>query len=258
MSSSLKGFSLLELSIVLVIIGLLAGGVMVGQDLVAQAELRSIMSDMNRIGTAVNTFKNKYQAIPGDMINATSYWGTASGGCPDGARSGTQTCNGNGNNWLGWNEISTTTPEWWSAWTHLSNAGLVEGSFTGMSGIPTNDDAEVGENVPESKRNGVGYQLKSDSIAAHTTYWSGYYPLYLQVGTEIGGDVRAPGFTPQEAESFDLKIDDGRPGTGIVRAPRTGVIGCASSTSNKFQAAYEVADSGIFCSIMYSLTGDPG
>ncbi len=75
------GFSLLELSIVLVIIGLLASGVMVGQSLVRGAELRSVMNDHNKILSATNAFRLKYNALPGDMRNATAFWGKDNAAC---------------------------------------------------------------------------------------------------------------------------------------------------------------------------------
>jgi prepilin-type N-terminal cleavage/methylation domain-containing protein len=90
-----QGFTLVELAIVLVIIGLLIGGVLVGSALIRTAELQSAVQDKDRLVTAVNIFRDKYGALPGDMGNATDYWGTASGGCPNGVGTGTQTCNGN-------------------------------------------------------------------------------------------------------------------------------------------------------------------
>ena len=83
-----NGFTLLELSIVMVIIGLIIGGITVGQDLIRSAELNSVVTDINKYKTAINTFNLKYNAMPGDMSNATSYWGdqaTGTNACPDAA-----------------------------------------------------------------------------------------------------------------------------------------------------------------------------
>ena len=99
-SPSRSGFTLLELSIVLVIIGLLAGGILVGRDLIHAAELRSVVSDVDKFTAAANTFRLKYNCIPGDCTNATDYWGTDPGGCPDTPGNSvpkTATCNGTGN-----------------------------------------------------------------------------------------------------------------------------------------------------------------
>ena len=96
----LHAFSLVELSIVLVILGLLVGGILGGQSLIRAAELRSVAVDKDKFTTAINAFRVKYSAIPGDMTNATDYWGTFSTDnitCAYDLHPGTQTCNGNGN-----------------------------------------------------------------------------------------------------------------------------------------------------------------
>src|SRR5271155_2823005 len=66
------GFTLIELSIVLVIIGLIVGGVLVGQDLIRAAEVRATIAQIEKYNTAVNTFRGKYNALPGDMNAATA------------------------------------------------------------------------------------------------------------------------------------------------------------------------------------------
>ena len=68
-----KGFSLVELSIVLVILGLLIGGILTGQSLIRAAELRSVTTQYQGYVTAVNTFRDKYFALPGDMPNAIDF-----------------------------------------------------------------------------------------------------------------------------------------------------------------------------------------
>ena len=95
-----QAFSLVELSIVLVILGLLTGGILTGQNLIRAAELRSVTTQFQAFHTASMTFRDKYFAMPGDMRNATDFWGSAGGsgtigdGCEAAAGSGTQTCNG--------------------------------------------------------------------------------------------------------------------------------------------------------------------
>ena len=69
-----KGFSLVELSIVLVILGLLVGGVLSGQSLIRAAELRAATQEYQRYYTATQTFRDKYFAIPGDFNNAQAFW----------------------------------------------------------------------------------------------------------------------------------------------------------------------------------------
>lgn len=70
----LRGFSLVELSIVLVILGLLTGGILAGQSLIRASELRSVSTELQRYSSAIYSFRDQYMALPGDMLNATSFW----------------------------------------------------------------------------------------------------------------------------------------------------------------------------------------
>lgn len=254
------GFSLLELSIVLVIIGLLAGGVMVGQDLVHQAELRSVTSDVNKIASSVNLFRNKYNALPGDMRNAESYWGSAAA-CPAGARTGTQTCNGTGNSILGLNEQSGVSPEFWEAWRHLANAGLIEGTYTGLSASATVEQPSLGVNVPESKMTGVGYSIHSaPNQAEDSIYFSGDYRLILTIGAVMNSALmRTAAFSPTDMVAVESKLDDGRPGTGIVRAYKyTNCVSDTAVAADKFATTYVLTSQAASCAMIYSIGGNPG
>lgn len=140
-ASTRQAFSLVELSIVLVILGLLVGGVLAGQSLIRAAELRAVSTEYSRYTAAVNSFKDKYFAIPGDMNNAVRFWGAQAGGTADGSNTtcealttpatGTATCNGNGDGQV--HQVSTGWYERFRLWQHLANAGLIEGSYSGIS-----------------------------------------------------------------------------------------------------------------------------
>ena len=79
---SRAGFTLIELSIVLVIIGLVVGGIFVGKELVRASQLNSVLRDLDKYNSAVLTFKDKYGHLPGDIPNATQFWGSAGGAGP--------------------------------------------------------------------------------------------------------------------------------------------------------------------------------
>ena len=70
-----NGFTLLELSIVIVIIGLIVAGISAGQSLVRQAQIRGLTNEVAQMEVAFNSFRLQYDAIPGDMANAGDYWG---------------------------------------------------------------------------------------------------------------------------------------------------------------------------------------
>jgi len=65
-----SGFTLVELAIVIVVIGLLVGGVLVGQELIKQAQIRNVISQIREYNTAANTFRAKYNSLPGDFDKA--------------------------------------------------------------------------------------------------------------------------------------------------------------------------------------------
>ena len=98
MEASTRGFTLIEMSIVLVIIGLLVGGVLVGRDLIRAAQIRAAITELDKIKVAVNTFRTKYDCLPGDCGNMTMFF-PQDASCPNpaGTVSITTTCNGNGN-----------------------------------------------------------------------------------------------------------------------------------------------------------------
>lgn len=119
----MRGFSLVELSIVLVILGLLTGGILTGQSLIRASELRSITTEYNRYIAAAQTFRDKYFALPGDMANATAFWGAAHATpatCKTTASSSALTCNGNADGFI--QGVVATSNESFRFWQHLANA----------------------------------------------------------------------------------------------------------------------------------------
>ena len=70
---ALRGFTLVELSVVVVVIALLVGTILVGQTMIRGSELQGIITDYTKYQTAVEDFRKQYKALPGDMIDATDY-----------------------------------------------------------------------------------------------------------------------------------------------------------------------------------------
>ncbi|WP_207212463.1 type II secretion system protein [Sphingobium cupriresistens] len=215
-------FSLVELSIVLVILGLLTGGILAGQSLIRAAELRAIPTEYDRWVAATQVFRDRYMALPGDMRNATAFWGFVAGNASDNYTTSCnttpstdmRTCNGNGD---GKSEASI---EGFRFWQHLANAGLAEGNFTGM------DDggfSVIGKNIPASKfGGGSGWQRHyiSSPYAGTTHTFAGKYGSLFVFGKPSPSDysLRSGVLGAQELWNIDTKMDDGRPATGNVRA----------------------------------------
>ena len=75
-----RGFTLVEIAIVLVIIGLLLGGILKGQEMITQAKIKNIVADFSGVSAAYYGYQDRYRAIPGDDPNAATRWTGATAG----------------------------------------------------------------------------------------------------------------------------------------------------------------------------------
>lgn len=255
------GFTLVELSIVIVIIGLIIGGITAGQSMVRQAELRSVITDIDKYSTSINTFKSKYLALPGDMANATDFWGAqhaTPATCYTTASTSALTCNGNGNGIISTADGGTTSSEMFRAWQHLANAGLIEGTFNGVASTGGTAYAVIGTNVPASKVSGGGYTLAgwSYNYAGDSNLFAANYGHIILFGAQYTNyETEGPLLTPQDAWSMDTKIDDGKPAYGKVKSFKQGSSMTPSclTTAVETTSAYAVTTSGQLCSLIFSL-----
>ena|SRR3990167_1004003 len=255
-----NGFSLVELSIVLVILGLLVGGILAGQSLIRAAELRAVSTEYQRYVTALSAFRDKYFQIPGDMNNAVSFWGAAAT-CPSiSATAAAGVCNGDADGMV--ENSATSSNEIFGLWEHLAYAGLVEGSYSGAPSSATYSDtfATLGTNVPRSKMNNAGWTLwyiAPITAAASTTYFEGSYGNMLNFGGTGGSLTTAPLLKPEEAWNIDTKNDDGKPATGrIVTYESQGAAASTTSCSDldpgvgsMAASNYALANTGLYCTL---------
>lgn len=250
-----SAFSLVELSIVLVILGLLVGGILAGQSLIRAAELRSISGDYQRYSAAINAFRDKYFALPGDMSNATSFWGKDSAKCN--SQSGTAatpgTCNGTGDGVIGYTGSANNASEVFRAWQQLALAGLLEGTFTGNSGPNGSTDYVFGENSPRSKLPSAGWMAAYiDRTALASNYFYNFdYTQWLAFGAEDDSYADDAILTSTEAWNIDTKMDDGQPDSGKVN----GGGSIASCTTGALRTdrnlAYRLSVTGVRCALLF-------
>jgi prepilin-type N-terminal cleavage/methylation domain-containing protein len=237
MQPAKAGFTLIELSIVLVIMGLVVGGVLVGQDLIRAAYIRAQISQIEKFNIAVNTFYGKYQALPGDMnaTTATNYGFATAGRGGIGLGDGNGIIEGNtGGQEMG-NEQCGEPSMFWSELTYANgmNINLVQGSFSkttfntcgGMTGsgvtFSPSSSGTIDNWLPAASLGGGNYVYVYSN-----GWWSGGW--VAGVGTYIGLSVvsnigtyymnSTPGMTVKQAYDIDRKVDDGFPTSGRVLA----------------------------------------
>ena len=111
-----SGFTLIEIAIVLVIVGLLLGGILKGQELITQAKIRNVVNDFNGTSAAYYAYQDRYWAIPGDDINAATRWTNPAA------------TSGDGNGTIKGNYNDTSGSEAAYFWQDLRLAGLIAGA----------------------------------------------------------------------------------------------------------------------------------
>lgn len=203
------GFSLIELAIVLVIAGLLLAGVMRGQELIANAKVKSLASDFRNIPTYFYAYQDRFRVLPGDDHAASTHLTGA-------AIASTSDHTQNGLIQGDWNS-STKTDESFLVWQHLRLAGLA----TGATDISTIAAAQY------APRNSEGGQLGLTSTASLTA-----------VSTNTFNTAHAmcsDGILGRYAQQLDTMLDDGAGDSGAMRillstVPSTGVAAPVAGT----------------------------
>jgi len=271
-----SGFTLIELSIVLVIIGLIIGGVLVGQDLIRAAEVRATISQIEKYQTAVNTFREKYGAVPGDLnaLVATQFGFTARGnyagqGDGNGILQGVD-ANLAGHNYGNVQNCGESAMFWVDLTTaNGMNINMIEGSFSTAS--PTTPPGNISGTFltgyfPQAKigRGNYIYVYSNSSVLTPATNYFGISAL-SQVGT-VTAVNSTPAITVKQAYDIDKKVDDGYPTSGRVVAyylNTTGIWGAEGGVANLYGSAGPVSASSQTCyddggnsaaPMLYSLT----
>jgi prepilin-type N-terminal cleavage/methylation domain-containing protein len=235
------GFTLVELSIVLVIIGLLAGGIMVGRDMVEAALIRKQVTQIEQIDVAVQTFKTKYNCLPADCPDASA------DGLPMGEYeaygntnvSASYNANGDGDGIIKNYPLSSINGSGWknespNFFAHLRGAGLWNGEQNCYSCIvPATDYCGP---VPPAASGG-SYGALTSGVGGGVLFLSSYFyngsplvfygshyittsavpPLGSPNCTMSPANIKAA-MTPIRSYNIDIKIDDGLPQSGKVVA----------------------------------------
>lgn len=232
-----KGFTLVELAVVMIIIGLLIGGVLKGQELIKSARITSTISQIKAVDAAVSTFQDIYAALPGDLPAAA----TRLPGCLAANICGGAAGDGNGTVVNGALAVGTTFEatagsEGEAFFVHLAKADLISGVVEGNAGFGGNyPSSPVAGGMLASTVDAVGNLPANDT--APTDFRSGLYLLHARDSTDnTVGAVDAI-----TMERIDRKIDDGVPTTGSVYGLGASCLNAAADV------IYTVVAQGIDC-----------
>ena len=206
-TKKVQGFTLVELSIVIIIIGFLIAGIAAGQSLIKQVRLNSLISDITEMSTAVNTFKTTYGYLPGDFPNAITFWPNEI--C---RLNGVRSCDGNGNG------LIETGLEFAFAWDHLNQSKIMQSTFYPYTAFPTDYPT-----LYKLLRYGQG-AVAQISQGGSTTYGKDLMNTNeLIIMSHPNYDNL---FTPADLSSVDNKMDDGNPSSGRLLAMGFAFPGC--------------------------------
>jgi len=198
MKRNQSGFTLIEIAIVLVIIGLLLGGVLKGQELINSAKVKNLATDFKNVPIYIYGYQDKYKALPGDDANAKLHLGASAVQNTVTATVGNGIINGK---WYDSNWTGSTTDESYIFWQHIRMAGFGPGSTdpTNISSyLPTN---AVGGHI------GITNSQPTDN------------PIIGMVGTYV---VCSDSIPFKFAKQLDVSLDDGNTATGSVMVTTAG------------------------------------
>lgn len=212
MKNQQSGFTLVEIAIVLVIIGLLLGGILKGQELINSAKVKGLAQDFRTVQTALYGYQDRYKAIPGDHGTANpAITGAANATTPSGSI-------GNGQINGAW-DSTTQTDESFLFWQHVRLAGF-------LSGPTLATDPEYTPKNAIGLRMGISSQMQMTLPTAMT----GTY------------NICSTGILGKFAKQLDTQLDDGNTVSGSFRVAAIATPGTALAT-----AAVDDATSYLVC-----------
>ena len=237
-------FPLIYMLLILVAAAFLAGSISLGGDLMRKSYMKEVASDAKRYQSLYQQFQLSYQALPGDMKNASSYWPNCRNALAD--------CNGDGDGNIA-SPMGDQTPEAALVWQHFSVSGLMEEQFTGdlISGyyVP-------GTTIPQAPYADSGY-LITHRIAYHLPQHRGAH--YLKVGKVAKWRFEEPTVTLADASALDSKFDDGIANSGKILSHSSSQSGCLGNYQREILVGKQIAHYALnleqeaFCSVYFKL-----
>lgn len=219
-------FPLIHALLLLVAAAFLAGSINVGSQLNHSTARKTLASDAQYYKTVMQRFQTTYQALPGDINNASKFWRKC--------RHNIAECNGDGDGAITSGANDTTT-ESALAWQHLSISGYLNEKFSGdlIAGyyVP-------GQNIPKAPYEDSGYLITNMIPYAHAS-WS--HPHFLAVGGTGDWRFSNPAVSLSDAMALDHKLDDGIASTGAVLAFSKDEHRCLDENNRKMLVGKDIA-----------------
>ena len=222
---SQAGFTLVELAIVMIIIGLLIGGILKGQELIANAQVTATASQIKSVEAALNTFDDSYSAMPGDMLAP----GTRLPNCT--AAPCSTAGDGNGRIAQAPAAAAAAGDEATRFWSQMATVDLLGGVD------PASVAIAWGGALPAAEIGGgftIGYAAAAPAGSAGTFNSGHYLGMRQTPDVAIAGDATNANLKPTQAARIDRKLDDGAADAGTVRG-----AGSAAATGCYVAAAYQ-------------------
>lgn len=215
-----RAFSLIELSIVLIIIGLLIAGITGGASLIKSASLRSAMGEARGYNVAVNSFYVQFDSLPGDSATVVNCPGSCTGGS---ANSIAGDANGRIEFVNGVSPVTSAVAENANAWAALKNAGVIDTTFTTPL-VPLQGNSNLviqtpGGNIPSSKIKSAGWLFDYVGTQNVVILTAATTLTTAHASAAVASATPTVVITASDALSIDTKMDDGVPNTGKVRVP---------------------------------------
>ncbi|MCF8496751.1 MAG: prepilin-type N-terminal cleavage/methylation domain-containing protein [Alphaproteobacteria bacterium] len=230
-----KGFTLVELAIVMIIIGFLIVGVLKGQEMISNAQVTSTISQLKGIDAAASTFRDMYNAFPGDMATATTrLTNCAADPCNDG--------DGDGRINLNVGDAAALDNEGGYFFNHLLAADLI----TGLDGTATLAFGNALLSAPVGGGYFIGHSTVGVTGFTDTEMRPGHYIVLTgQTGPVASGTGI---LNPSQAARIDRKMDDGRPNSGSV-------ISETDNADCRVGTVYNESDPAQLCNIGIRIQG---
>jgi prepilin-type N-terminal cleavage/methylation domain-containing protein len=226
-----EGFTLVELAIVMIIIGLLITGILKGQEMIANAQVTATVSQVKGLDAATSTFRDMYDAMPGDMPNANVRLPNCTGTC---ATAG----GGDGRvNTVALGAATTMGSENRTFFTHLAAADLI----SGVSPAPTTP-VNFGDELPTTEIGSSGFIIgytgngTATSLVGPAMRGGHYLAISPNATAALPAGAGTGALTASQAARIDRKLDDGKPNTGVVRAGGSSCTNGAATTSDYNEA----------------------